>query len=283
MNSTTLSHPAWRSQLRAIWAIAHKDWLHFVRYPLSAIFRVVQPLIWLTPVYFMGQSFKGAAGNVGFAAYAGTADYMSFVLVGSMLSQYISSVFWGMGYALKNEMDNGVLESNWLTPLPRFVFLIGQTLANITITTLVNVGILFLGWLLFGFSLTGNLLAALGAVLPMLLALYGFGFAFAAMVLLLREANVLIDVSDYLLSIFSGSQFPVEALPRFLVPLALAIPLTYGFDTVRGLLINTRTILPLPYQFGILLLFMVVMLPLGYWVFKRIERRCQRLGTLGMH
>lgn len=283
MYPTTLSQLTWRSHLRAVWAIARKDWLHFVRYPLSAVFRVVQPLIWLTPVYFMGLSFKSAAGNVGFAAYAGTTDYMSFVLVGSMLSQYISSVFWGMGYALKNEMDNGVLESNWLTPLPRFAFLVGQTLANIVITTLVNVGILLLGWSLFGFSINGNLIAALGAILPMLLALYGFGFAFAALVLLMRDANVWIDISDYLLSIFSGSQFPVEALPRFLVPVALAIPLTYGFDTVRGLLINTRTLLPVPYQIGILLLFMLVMLPLGYWVFTRVERRCQRLGTLGMH
>jgi ABC-2 type transport system permease protein len=283
MTTQSLARPTLRSHIRAVLAVAKKDWLHFVRYPLSAVFRVVQPVIWLTPVYFLGQSFKGAQGNVGFAAYAGTTDYMSFILVGSMLSQYISSVFWGMGYALKNEMDEGVLESNWLTPLPRFAFLIGQTVANLTITSLVNLGILLLGWLFFGFVITGNLLAALAATLPMLLALYGFGFAFAALVLLLRDANVLIDVSDYLVSIFSGSQFPVEALPRYLLPVALAFPLTYGFDVVRGLLIKTRTLVPIPYGILILLLFMVVMLPLGYGVFKQVERRSKRLGTLGMH
>ncbi|MEZ4862861.1 MAG: ABC transporter permease [Caldilineaceae bacterium] len=273
----------WQLQLRAIYTIAWKNWLLFIRYPLNAIFRVVQPLMWLTPIYFLGLSFKSAAGNVGFAGYAGTSDYMSFILVGAMLSSYISAVFWGMGYALKNEMDSGVMESNWLTPVPRFAFLIGQTLTNLVTTTLVNAGILALGWWLFGFTITGNLWQAVAVVLPMLLALYGFGFAFAAVVLLMRDANMLIDVSDFLISILSGSQFPVQVLPGFLLPIALALPLTYGFDVARGLLIRTTTLLPIPYEIAILVLFMAVTVPLGYWVFRRIERRIKRLGTLGMH
>lgn len=273
----------WHSQLRAVGAIAWKNWLHFVRYPLNALFSVLQPLIWLTPIYFLGQSFRTAAGNEGFAAYTGSGDYMSFIIIGSMLSSYISSVFWGMGFALKNEMDSGAMESNWLTPVPRFAFLIGQTISNIITTTIVNVGVLLLGWWLFGFTITGNLWAAIGVVIPMLLALYGFGFAFAAVVLLMRDANMLVDVSDYLVTIFSGSQFPVQALPGFLLPLALALPLTYGYDVVRGLLIGTKTLLPIPYEIAILLLFMVITIPAGYTIFRRVERRIKRMGTLGMH
>jgi hypothetical protein len=34
---------------------------------------------------------------------------------------------------------------------------------------------------------------------------------------------------------------------------------------------------------AILLAFMGVMIPLGLAVFKRIERRCKVLGTLGLH
>ena len=203
-----MNHPStqitWRSQLRAVWAIAWKNWLHFIRYPLNALFNVVQPLMWLTPVYFLGQSFKTAAGNVGFAGYTGTGDYMSFILVGSVLSSYIGSVFWGIGFALKREMDEGVMESNWLTPVPRFAFLVGQTIANLITTTITNIGILLIGWWLFGFTITGSLWQALGVVLPLLLALYGFGFAFAAVVLLVRDANMLVDVCDFLVSIFVG-------------------------------------------------------------------------------
>ncbi|MCB0092678.1 MAG: ABC transporter permease [Caldilineaceae bacterium] len=283
MNQSHLSQITWQSHLRALLAVAKKDFLYFVRYPLNAIFRVLQPIIWLTPIYFLGQSFATAQGNVGFAAYAGTGDYMSFILVGAMLSSYISSVFWGMGQSLKEEMDSGVLESNWLTPVPRFSFLIGHTGANIFVTTLVNMGILLLGWLFFGFTISGSLLQALAVVAPLLLALYGFGFAFAAAVFLMRDANTLIDVSDYLVSIFSGGQFPVQVLPRFLLPISLALPITYGLDAVRGLLINTRTLLPIGNEIAIMLVFMGVMMPLGYFVFKRVEQRVKRLGTIGMH
>ena len=283
MLNESLAHPTWRSHLRAVLAIARKNWLHFLRYPLNAIFQVVQPVMWLTPVYFMGRTFATPQGNVGFAAYTGISDYMSFIIVGAVISSYISAVFWGMGYALKTEMDSGVLESNWMTPVPRPLLLVGQTLANLSITT-VNTALVFgLAWLLFGFSISGNLLAAALTLLPMLVALYGFGFAFAALVLLMREANTLIDVSDFLISTLSGSQFPVTVLPRFLLPISLALPLTYGFDAVRGFLLKSTTLLPIGTEIIILCAFMLVMLPIGYGVFKLVERHCRVQGTLGMH
>ena len=239
--------------------------------------------MWLTPVYFLGQSFSTAGGNEGFAAYSGTQDYMSFILLGAVLSNYVADVFWGMGYSLKSEMDAGVLESNWMTPIPRPLFLVGRTLASLGITTLNSTMMLFLAWLLFDFQINGNLLAAIMTVLPMLLALYGFGFAFAGIVLLLKDANTLVDVSNFLISLMSGSQFPVQVLPRFLLPLSLLLPLTYGYDAVRGFLLNTKTILPVHYEIVILLIFMGVMLPVGYAVFRGIERRCKTLGTIGLH
>jgi ABC-2 type transport system permease protein len=273
----------WRSNLFAILAVTKKDWLHFLRYPLNAVFYVLQPIILLTPVYFLGQSFSAQGGNAGFSAYSGTEDYMSFILLGTILGNYVSAVFWGMGFSLKNEMDSGVLESNWMTPTSRPLLLVGRTLTNVTTATLTGAGILFLGWLFFGFRVTGNLLATVAAIVPMLIALYGFGFAFASLVLLVREPNTLIDVSDWSVGILSGRQFPVSVLPRPLLLVSLALPLTYGFDVVRGYLLNTKTIMPMHYEIVILLVFMGIMAPAGYGVFKLVERRCRVLGTLGLH
>lgn len=283
MASTSLSQVSWRSHIRAVLAIAKKDWITFFRYPMNALFRVIEPIAWLTPVYFLGQSFAWPGGNAGFAAYTGTADYMSFILIGAVLSSYISAVFWGMGYALKSEMDAGVLESNWLVPVPRTLMLVGRTLANLVITTVNSAGMLLLAWLLFGFRASGDVLAAALPLVPMLVALYGFGFAFAALVLLMRDANTLIDVSNFLVALLSGSQFPVNVLPRLLLPVALAIPLTYGFDSVRALLLGSTPLLPLAYELAILIGFMAIMTPIGYLIFKRVERRCRILGTLGQY
>jgi len=283
MKITTLSQPNLRTQLRALYVIARKDWKVFWRYPLNAVSNIFQPIIWLTPVYFMGKAFSTNGQALGFAAYSGTSDYMSFILLGTVLTNFILTVFWGMGYALKNDMDAGVLESNWLTPVPRLLILVGRTLSSLLVTAITSAIMLVIAGALFGFQPTGNTLAAFLTAIPMLIGLYGFGFAFAAVVLLMREANTLVDVSSFLVQGFSGTNFPVQSLPPWLIPIALILPLTYGLDAVRGFLLETETLLPIPVEIGILIAFMFIMLWFGAWIFQRVERRVRRLGTLGQH
>jgi ABC-2 type transport system permease protein len=283
MDITPLSQPNLRTQLRALYVIARKDWKVFWRYPLNAVSNIFQPIIWITPVYFMGKAFSTNGQALGFAAYSGTSDYMSFILLGTVLTNFILTVFWGMGYALKNDMDAGVLESNWLTPVPRLLILVGRTLSSLLVTAITSAIMLIIAAALFGFKPTGNTLAAFLTAIPMLIGLYGFGFAFAALVLLMREANTLVDVSSFLVQGFSGTNFPVKSLPTWLIPIALTLPLTYGLDAVRGFLLKSDTLLPIRVEVAILIVFMFVMLWFGAWVFNRVERRVRMLGTLGQH
>ena len=283
MEINSLSQPNLKTQMRALFMIARKDWKVFWRYPLNAVSNIFQPIIWITPVYFMGKAFSVNGQALGFEAYSGTGDYMSFILLGTVLSNFILTVFWGMGYALKNDMDAGVLESNWLTPVPRLLMLIGRTLASLLTTAITSAIMLLVAGLLFGFRPTGNTLAAFLTALPMLIGLYGFGFAFAGIVLLMREANTMVDVGSFLVQGFSGTNFPVQSLPSWLIPVALALPLTYGLDAVRGFLLKTQTILPIPMEIALLVVSMFLMLWFGAWVFQRVERRVRTLGTIGQH
>ncbi|HMB22000.1 MAG TPA: ABC transporter permease [Anaerolineales bacterium] len=283
MKLTTLSQPSLKTQLRALFVIAYKDWKVFWRYPLNAVSMIFQPIIWMTPIYFMGKAFSTNGQALGFAAYSGTGDYMSFVLLGTVLSNFILTVFWGMGYALKQDMDAGVLESNWLTPVSRLLILVGRTLTSLLTTAITSTIMLAASSILFGFRPTGNTFAAILTALPMLIGLYGFGFAFAGIVLLMREANTLVDVSSFLVQGFSGTSFPVQSLPPWLIPVAMALPLTYGLDAVRGWLLHTKTLLPLNVEIILLIVSMFVMLWVGSWVFYLVERRVRTLGTLGQH
>ena len=279
----TLSEPTLASHLRALFALIRKDWKQYWRYPLNAISSVFHPLVWIAPVYFMGLAFSHNGKALGFAQYSGTTDFMSFILLGTMLENFINAVFWGMGYALKNDMDSGVMESNWLTPIPRLLILIGHSVTNLVVTAITSAGMLLFGGLIFGFHPTGDVLAALLPILPMMIGLYGFGFAFAALVMLMREANTMVDLSSFLVQIFSGSNFPVNALPRYLLPVALALPLTYGLDSVRARLIGTTPLVPLNVEMILLIVFMFVMLWIGTAAFRALERRVRMLGTLGQH
>src|SRR5688572_23921138 len=160
MEITSLSQPSFKTQLYALYVIARKDWKIFWRYPLNAVSNIFQPIIWVTPIYFMGKAFSTNGEALGFAAYSGTGDYMSYILLGTVLGNFILTVFWGMGFALKEDMDAGVLESNWLAPVSRILILVGRTLASMLITTITSGIMLLFAGALFGFHPTGNVLAA---------------------------------------------------------------------------------------------------------------------------
>jgi ABC-2 type transport system permease protein len=272
-----------RSNINILFVIAKKDWKVYWRYPFNAVTAVFNPLIWLAPIFFLGKAFSQDGQALGFAGYSGSTDYMSFLIISAVISNFISTVFWGMGYSLKNDMDAGVLESNWMAPINRLLLLVGRSLNNLFITTITSILMVILAALIFGFHPTGNLLAAILTMLPMLLGLYGFGFAFAALVMIMREANTMVDMGAFLVDLFSGSQFPVNALPRWLLPIALSIPLTYGFDAVRGWLLKTKTILPMHQEIILLLVFMILMIIIGIIAFTALERKVRARGTLGQY
>ncbi|MHB8134585.1 MAG: ABC transporter permease [Anaerolineaceae bacterium] len=272
-----------RSYLNVLFVIANKDWKVYWRYSINALVNILNPLIWLAPIFFLGKAFSQNGEALGFAAYTGSTDYMSFLILSTAISNFTSAVFWGMGYALKNDMDSGVLESNWMTPIPRLLILIGRTLNSLLVTSIISLIMIILASLIFGFRTTGNIWASVLTLIPMLLGLYGFGFGFAALVMIMREANTMVDMGQFLIDLFSGSQFPVTALPRWLLPVALSIPLTYGYDAVRGWLLNTKTILPIQTEIQLLLVFMVVMIIAGVFVFRVLERRVRSRGTIGQY
>lgn len=269
--------------MRTLAAVARKDVLLMIRYPLNLVSRVVEPIGWLMPVYFLGRAFSGATGAAGFAAWTGTADFMAFIIVGWVLSSYVSAVMWGMGFSLKTEMDQGVLESNWVAPVSPARLLIGRTVASLAVTTLTSAAFLALAAWIFRLSFGGRVLPALGFALPVVIGLYGLGFILAGLVLRLRDANTLIDVSNFTLGLLSGRDYPVAVLPRPLLALSLVLPLTYGYDGLRALLLGTRPMLPLPLQAAVGAVFMAVMIASGLWALGRFDHRSRVLGSLGQH
>ncbi|MGH2348506.1 MAG: ABC transporter permease [bacterium] len=264
-------------------AVSRKDLLLMVRYPLNLVARIIEPIGWLVPVYFLSRTFARDGDVAGFAAWTGTGDYMAFVVAGWVLSAYVSAVMWGMGFALKNEMDSGVLETNWLAPQPPALLLAGRTIASVAYTTVTTLGFVGLAAVVFGISLRGQLLPALAIMLPVVAGLYGIGFLIAGLVLRMRDANTLIDVSQYILGMLSGRDYPVRVLPTPLLVVSLLLPLTYGYDGLRAAVLGTHALLPYWAELALAAVFMVIMTIVGIWGFGRFERRSRVDGTLSQH
>ncbi len=271
------------SQLRVFGTTARKEFLIFTRYPANAVLSLVEPLMWLTPLYFMGKAFSVGGHAVGFEGFAGTSDYFSFVMVGAFMSSYIAVAFWGMAYSIEEDMILGVLEPNWVTPANRVSMLLGRSIMFALLTTLQGLGVLLIGALLFDVKVSGDVFVAFLIIVPMLIAILGLGLGLAGVVLAIRRAQTAIDMSNWVFSQISGLQFPVTVLPKPLMAVALALPTTYGYDAVRSVLLGTKSLLPITQEIMILVVSAVVLCIAGCRVFYMFDRRCRRLGTIGGH
>lgn len=255
----------------------------YFRYPVNFIMTLFDPLMWLTPFYFMSKSFSSGGRLVGFEKYSGNSDYMSFLVIGYMISAYVSTVFWTMGFSLKEEMRQGVLESNWSAPVNRIVLMISKSLFQFCATTFEVILTGIVCHFAFGFTITNGMLKAIAFLIPGIIGMLGLGMAIGALVLLAKEANGIIDLTNSLISAFSGGYFPVKVMPKGFLFISMAIPLTYIYDSSRAILINQTSLLPLKNEFIIIIIAMVGFCIVGNWIFMRVERRCRELGILGTH
>jgi ABC-2 type transport system permease protein len=255
----------------------------YFRYPVNFIMTLFNPIMWLTPFYFMGKSFSTNGKLVGFEKYTGNSDYMSFLVIGYIISAYVATVFWTMGFSLKEEMRQGVLESNWSAPVNRIVLMVSKSMFNFCATTFEVVLTGIVCHFAFGFNINSELLKAVGFLIPGIIGMLGLGLAIGSLVLLAKEANGIIDITNAVVSAFSGSYFPIKVMSKGFLFVSYALPLTYIYDSSRAILINQVPLFSLKIEFLIIILAMIGFSLLGSFIFMKVERKCRDLGILGTH
>lgn len=126
-------------------------------------------------------------------------------------------------------------------------------------------------------------LRALPAVLVAELAMVGVAYLMSSVVLLLKEPNVVVDVSSFLFQIASGVNFPLTVLPGAAASACLLLPTTHALDLLRVAGLGTRPLAPPGLEIAALAVITAILLPLGAWVFSRTERRVRDRGSLGQY
>ncbi len=255
----------------------------YFRYPINFFMTLIDPIIWLAPIYFMSKCFSLNGKFPGFEKYAGNSDYMGFVILGFMVSTYVWTVSWSMGFALKEEMTQGVLESNWSAPVSRIGLLISKSAFQFCVATFEIILTGISCYFVFGFTVNANIFKALLFITPGVIGLLGLGLAISSAVLLLKEANTIIDIGNNLVIGFSGGYFPLKVLPKWALFISSMIPLTYMYDSTRAILLEQNSIMPLSKEFLLLICSMVGFCLMGALVFNTIEKRCRTKGILGTH
>jgi len=282
----TFTHRSLISELRALITIAWKEWVIFKRYPSWVIAIVIWPVLFPVGYIFTAKALGGPAGVdlAAFRALAGTEDYVSFIVIGSILWMWLNMTLWDAGLQLRNEQMRGTLESNWLCPVWRGSILIGSSLTKLA-TSLFCLAVSAVEFrLIYGIRLASGNPALLALVFLLVIPIiYGIGITFASLVLRFKEANALVFLVRGVFMIFCGLTFPIEVLPGWMRSVAACLPLTYAIRDIRAAILTNVTLAELMPDLTILAGFALAMPALGYILFLATERRSRRTGDLGQY
>ena len=207
VQGTTLVRRSLRSELRALLAIARKEWIIFRRYPSWIMAFFIWPVLFPFGYVFTAKALGGPSGSAlsVFQSLTGTADYLSYIVVGTTMYMWLNVTLWDVGFQLRNEQMRGTLESNWLCPVWRISIMVGSSITKLG-TTLFFLAVTALEFrLFFGVRLVGGDPKLVLLILVLAIAsIYGIGLAFAILVLRFREANAMFFLVRGFFLIFCG-------------------------------------------------------------------------------
>jgi ABC-2 type transport system permease protein len=245
----------------------------------------IWPLIFPMLYILTARALAGPDGS-GMAVFmetTGATDFIGYIVIGTTVWMWQNIVLWDVGFSLRNEQMRGTLESNWLSPTWRFSYLLGHTGPQIvSMLMFITITAIEFG-LLFGIRLNGSPWMILLMMLAAIPSIYGLGFAFASLVITVKEANAFVFLIRGLVMIFCGITFPVSLLPGWMQSIAKWLPQTYLIHGMRAAAFSEAGLPELAPDLIPLLLFGTFWLVVGYFTFLWMERRARRTGAIGQY
>jgi len=273
------------SELRALFAIARREWLIFKRYPSWIVAVLIWPVIFPALYIFGARALAGPDGS-GLAVFmqtAGTDNFLGYIIVGTTVWMWQNIVLWDVGFALRQEQWRGTLESNWVSPTFRFSFLIGSSLTQM-LSVMLFILVSYLEFtLFFGVRFAGSPTLALLVMLVAIPSIYGLGFAFASLIIAAKEAQNFVFLVRGIVMIFCGITFPVAVLPGWMLEVAKWLPQTHIMNAMRTAILTEAGLSGLRSEFIALGLFGIFWLTAGYLLFLWMDRRARRTGVIGQY
>jgi ABC-2 type transport system permease protein len=210
------------------------------------------------------------------------AEFSGFVILGGTMIAFWVNVLWNMSSQFYWEKETGTLEMYLVAPISRMAILLGMALGGIVNTTLRALVILVAGTMIFQIPLSvHDPFTAILTFILTIIALYALGMLFASLFMLYgREAWHTANLLQEPVYFLSGSYFPMRYLPEIVQLAASLVPLTFGLDGIRRVIIEGQGIADIWLNIVVLVVFTLVLLPLAKFALKYMENLGKKEGRL---
>jgi ABC-2 type transport system permease protein len=255
------------------------------RYPTWFLHILLGPFVYTTTTILTYTSMMSPSSIQSFSQLsAGITDIAGFVIVGSGIAQFWLSMLWGTGYFIENQRTAGTLEVLFLTPTNKAVLLLGVALQDFAFSSITISIMVALSSLAFGLNLNVADPASLLLVFALtVIALYAVGIFFTSFFVLTRSANLLANFLQTPIDYLSGSQFPVNAIPKPLLLFSALIPITFGIDAFRKMSLTGASLSMVWFDVLGLIIHAVVFSVLGVWGLRFAEKQALKKGDISFY
>lgn len=236
----------------------------FIGNVLTAIYTAVS-------AFFMYHLLFGGQMKESFVSYAGTSDYVSYVIIGNCMHLLMVRTLLNVSRSLITELREGTLESLMLAPFRRVQYFLGNMLQQ-TVTTSGEAAVMLLVCLPFGvsFSCFNGPAALIGLALS-LVSYFSISLILASVMLYTRDTYISQNTLFAVLFLICGVAFPVQYLPEPVQWLAQGIPVTVSLDIIRNSTLRGMTAAAQLGSYARISVMSAVYCTVGFSLIKRVE------------
>ena len=268
---------------------------HAIRQTLAFVFRgyhlTRRYISWVIVFNFYALVTSATVALIGVAAQ----DYQLTLtlVVGALLWNFMAVLYNEIAMSIAYERWEGTLEYTFMAPVSRLIHLTGISLFSL-MNSIMQTVVVLVGLLLFtNLSLRGaNLPGVFLVVAVSTVAFVGLGLMAAALPVMSPERGAeATHIFQGSLLLVSGVYYPVAILPKWMQLFSAISPATYTLSACRKLIgvgnpastpghLAGAPLSAVTHELLVLALMGVLIMPLGLWVFGRIETWAKRAGKL---
>jgi len=280
-------NPRRHSGTTHVWAVFWANFKVFLSYKTWAITETMSTVASIAMYSFMGLQVD--ARRIVEAGY-GNVDWLSFALVGVATANYLWMCTSRISHSMQHEISEGTLEPIISSLINMKSYIIGQSIRGFIVSAYFMLGSLLIGIFVLKVPWIMSLetVASFIVILLMMIVSYaGIGIMAAGIILVYKKGDPLAFLLASITEFLGGVLFPLKYLEGYpiLGMLAWLMPYTYALDAARRVLLNGAT-LASPAVLGdivVLVIYTIVFIPIGLWVFRWGCDRIRYEGTVATY
>jgi len=264
------------STARIFYMAVWRNWLSLKRYKLNFVFEILTSTLFGFGMLLLSLAFDASL----LERTLGTRDYASFMIIGVAYQSWQNLALWGATEMFRSELGSGQIDYTFSCPFSRYLYIVCNIAGLAVRQTLFFVPMLGVAlWLTRATVTLGGLVLGLLATILSVAALAQMGACFAALVLRHQQISAVFGLFNFAFQMLTGMFIPIQVLPPVLRYLGIVLlPMSFGMDLLRHYVMNTRTVLAVPYEWAVLAAQVVVYAIVARFVVRWLERIARDQG-----